>query len=89
MLKMMAADNDDAYNLTPAFILETVAVAREFVRKSRGNVTTAKKYADGIDRLHPTRYKKLIICTFESCASRALGRVQCLSRADLKIPRVR
>lgn len=28
MLKMMAADNDDAYNLTPAFILETVAASR-------------------------------------------------------------
>jgi hypothetical protein len=31
MLKMMAADNDDAYNLTPAFILETVEVAGGFV----------------------------------------------------------
>jgi hypothetical protein len=37
---MIAADNDDAYNLTPAFILETVEVAREFVAKqSPGNVT--------------------------------------------------
>jgi hypothetical protein len=43
MLKMMAADNDDAYNLTPAFILETVEVAREFVAKSySGNVTRIK-----------------------------------------------
>ena len=39
----MAADNDDAYNLTPAFILETVEVAREFVlgipEGSKGDVT--------------------------------------------------
>jgi len=30
MLKMMAADNDDAYDLSPAFILETVAAAKGF-----------------------------------------------------------
>jgi len=35
----MASDNDDAYNLTPAFILETVAAARGFL-KSRNNVIT-------------------------------------------------
>jgi hypothetical protein len=34
MLKMMAADNDDAYNLTPAFILETVAAAKAFILRS-------------------------------------------------------
>jgi hypothetical protein len=39
MLKMMAADNDDAYNLTPAFILETVAAAKGFIEKNLGNVT--------------------------------------------------
>src|SRR5579872_801164 len=39
MLKMMAADNDDAYNLTPAFILETVAASRGFLAKNLGNVT--------------------------------------------------
>lgn len=43
----MAADNDDAYNLTPAFILETVEVARSFVlgiskSKSVGNVTNGR-----------------------------------------------
>jgi hypothetical protein len=32
---MMAADNDDAYNLSPAFILETVAAARKFVCDSQ------------------------------------------------------
>ena len=30
---MMAADNDDAYNLSPPFILETVAAARDFVEQ--------------------------------------------------------
>ena len=43
MLKMMAADNDDAYNLTPAFILETVAAAASFIGKQNsaaaGDVT--------------------------------------------------
>ena len=39
-LKMMAADNDDAYNLTTAFTLETVAAATQFIQnKSGGNVT--------------------------------------------------
>jgi hypothetical protein len=38
-LKMMAVDNDDAYNLTPAFILETVAAAKAFVSKNLGNAT--------------------------------------------------
>lgn len=40
---MMAADNDDAYNLSPAFILETVAAAKLFIAKEKyknlGNVT--------------------------------------------------
>lgn len=41
---MIAADNDDAYNLTPAFILATVAAAREFLtKKSDSNVTTGEK----------------------------------------------
>jgi hypothetical protein len=35
----MAADNDDAYNLTPAFILETVAAAKAFINR-RNNVIT-------------------------------------------------
>lgn len=43
MLKMMAADNDDAYNLTPGFILETVAAARDFV--SKGDVTPTSKHS--------------------------------------------
>jgi len=35
----MAADNDDAHNLTPALILEMAEVAREFILKaSSGNV---------------------------------------------------
>jgi len=46
MLKMMAADNDDAYNLTPAFILETVASAKFFVanalEKYSRNVTGSR-----------------------------------------------
>jgi hypothetical protein len=39
MPKMMAAGNDDAYNLTPAFILETVAAAKGFLETNGGNVT--------------------------------------------------
>jgi hypothetical protein len=39
MLKMMAADNDDAYNLSPAFILETVAAAKGFIQQSNANVS--------------------------------------------------
>ena len=35
-LKMMAADNDDAYNLTPAFTLETVAAAAQFIQTNPG-----------------------------------------------------
>lgn len=38
----MAADNDDAYNLTPASILKTVEVAREFVEKNLSNVTKVR-----------------------------------------------
>lgn len=39
MLKMMAADNDDAYNLSPGFILETVEAARGFIHKEPRSVT--------------------------------------------------
>jgi len=40
----MAADNDDAYNLTPAFILETVAAAREFITTSgKSNVAPSSR----------------------------------------------
>lgn len=35
----MAADNDDAYNLTPAFILETVAAARKFLASGNNVIT--------------------------------------------------
>ena len=35
MLKIMAADNDDAYNLRPAFILETVLAAKSFIPKRK------------------------------------------------------
>lgn len=47
---MMAADNDDAYNLTPAFILETVAAAKGFL-VSRGDMALASKKSPtkGID----------------------------------------
>jgi hypothetical protein len=49
MLKMMAADNDDAYNLTPAFILETVAAARGFLARNVGNVTKVPgQYGDHV-----------------------------------------
>jgi ParB-like chromosome segregation protein Spo0J len=35
MLKMMAADNDDAYNLSPGFILETVEAAGKFITRDK------------------------------------------------------
>ncbi|MHB8655003.1 MAG: ParB/RepB/Spo0J family partition protein [Terriglobia bacterium] len=41
MLKMMAADNDDAYNLSPGFILETVEAAQKFTRKQKGQPAKA------------------------------------------------
>ena len=31
MLKMMAADNDDAYSVTPSFIIETIRAAKSFI----------------------------------------------------------
>jgi len=44
MLKMMAADNNDAYNLSPGFILETVDAAKGFITKGKpgANVSTGK-----------------------------------------------
>ena len=42
-LKMMAADNDDAYNLSPGFILETVEAARGFVEKGENLRTGTEK----------------------------------------------
>ena len=47
MLKMMAADNDDAYNLSPGFILETVEAARGFV-KNRGKLRTRTEKRAGL-----------------------------------------
>ena len=35
MLKMMAADNDDAYAVTPAFILETVLAAKLMISQQK------------------------------------------------------
>jgi hypothetical protein len=42
---LSTSDNDDAYNLTPAFILETVAAARGFVCDSQNvpNATDADR----------------------------------------------
>ena len=41
MLKIMAADNSDAYNMSPGFILETVGAARKFVgRRVSGRTGT-------------------------------------------------
>jgi hypothetical protein len=48
-LKMMAADNDDAYNLTPAFILETVAAARGFLEQNGRNVTPTDNPRNELD----------------------------------------
>ena len=49
----MAADNDDAYNLTPAFILETVEVAREFVVKQGQRNVTPTSSPTGLPALAP------------------------------------
>jgi hypothetical protein len=43
MLKMMAADNDDAYNLSPGFILETVESALGFLKLKSHNVVGNKR----------------------------------------------
>ena len=39
MLKIMAADNDDAYNLVPSFILETVLAAKSFLSNKPDSMT--------------------------------------------------
>jgi hypothetical protein len=41
---MMAADNDDAFNLTPAFVLETVGA---IYRNAGGNVTRGVYFGNG------------------------------------------
>ena len=43
MLKMMAADNDDAYAITPSFILETVLAAKLFIGKEKSYATDGAK----------------------------------------------
>ena len=43
MLKMMAADNDDAYNLSPGFVLETVESALGFMDRNVRNVTDIRR----------------------------------------------
>jgi hypothetical protein len=50
MLKMMAGDNNDAYNLAPGFILETVGAARIFTTKRKSVVTGhyGEKHAEKI-----------------------------------------
>ena len=46
MLQVMAADNDDAYNLRPGFILETVEAAKAFIlnEKVGRSATTAERF---------------------------------------------
>jgi hypothetical protein len=45
MLKMMAADNDDGYNLSPGFILETVEAARKFITRDKKGAFTHQAVA--------------------------------------------
>ena len=53
MLKVMAADNDDAYNITPGFVLETVRAAKTLYSQHGipGNVTR-NCYKDESSTLH-------------------------------------
>ena len=53
MLKMMAADNDEAYNLTPEFILEALEAAREFVIKQGERNVTPTSSPFGLPALAP------------------------------------
>ena len=52
MLKMMAADNDDAYNITPSFILETVQAAKGFIpQQGTGRARAPAKLKSKISEL--------------------------------------